>query len=159
MSTRRDRLGAGCRHPWDLIGRLRRHDLVPRIRNAHAFARANQVVLLRHRATGVDLDLSLAWLQFEEEAIRAATSVRYGGVQIAAVRTEDLLIYKLIAHRPQDLEDAERLLLLHASKVDVRPVRKVLASLSDALEGPDRLVSFETLVARKRSTGRRRRSR
>lgn len=44
------------------------HDIESRIDDPVAFARRNQVLLLVHRPTGVPVDVSLAWLAFEEAA-------------------------------------------------------------------------------------------
>ncbi len=92
---------------------LRRRGLVPRIPNALEFADANQVLLLQHEASGVEVDLSLAWLAFEEAAIATAESLDIGNVRISVARPEDLIIYKAIAWRPQDQQDVERLIALH----------------------------------------------
>ncbi len=137
----------------DLVRVLRLRRLHPRIERALEFARAHQVLLLRHGPTGVDLDLSLAWLDFEAEAIRRARPVDYAGVVINAAGAEDLIVYKIIAHRPQDLEDAERLLILHGSKVDVTRVRRILLGLAEALEGPDRVQTLDETVDRWRGLG------
>lgn len=51
---------------------LRPHGVVPRIDDVAAFAAENQVVLLQHEPSGVDVDLSLAWLPFELDALAAA---------------------------------------------------------------------------------------
>ncbi len=91
--------------------------IVPRIDGALAFARERQVLLLRHEPSGVDLDVSLASLPFEVEAIRRSETRDYAGVTIRIPRPDDLVIYKLVAARPRDHEDVERLLLLHGSSL------------------------------------------
>ncbi len=142
-----------------LVKCFRGHGFVTRIAGALKFASEHQVLLLRHEDSRVDLDLSLAWLTFEEEAIAAAESVDYAGVNVRVVRAEDLIIYKLIAHRPRDLDDAERLLLLHRSRIDLGRVRDVLGMLAEALEGPDRLATLHQIDRRanaaERPIGRR----
>ena len=51
-------------HLEGLLRIFEKHELGPRIDDAHAFAQANQVLLLRHAPSGVDVDVSLAWLPF-----------------------------------------------------------------------------------------------
>ena len=46
-------------------------DLVPRIPDAIEFAHETRVLLLRHAPTGIDIDLSLGALPFEEELVGA----------------------------------------------------------------------------------------
>ena len=69
-----------------------------------AFAHARQVLLTVHEASGTPVDVSLAWLSFEDEALRACRSCDYAGVRIRIPRPEDLLIYKLIASRSDHSE-------------------------------------------------------
>ncbi|HRI67913.1 MAG TPA: hypothetical protein PK156_26930, partial [Polyangium sp.] len=77
------------------------HGIVPRIDDAVSFAMANHVLLLRHSPTGTDIDLSLAWLSFELDAIRASETVSLHGIRLRLPQPEDLVIYKLVAWRPQ----------------------------------------------------------
>ncbi len=131
-----------------LLRTLLHHKIGPRIKDAAGFARANQVLLLQHGPSGVPLDVSLAWLPFEEQAIRGARQCVFAGVRIRVVTATDLAIYKLIAHRPRDLDDVERLLALHGPRVDLNRVRGVLESLAEALEGPDRLATLASFRRR-----------
>lgn len=131
-----------------LASHLRQHGIVPRIEGALEFARANQVILLRHEATGIDVDLSLAWLPFEIEAIAAREHLVRRHLRADVARPEDLVIYKAIAWRPQDQQDIERLLTLHARRIDLMRVRSVLSAFAEALDEPDRLEQLESLIRR-----------
>jgi predicted nucleotidyltransferase len=132
----------------DLIDRLRTHGLVPRIDDAAAFAAANQVLLLRHEPSGVDVDLSLAWLPFELDALKAAEPLEVAGVRVAVARAEDLVVYKAVAFRPQDQQDIERLLVLHGSDIDLTRVRRLVAEFAVALDEPERQDALEQIVRR-----------
>src|SRR5262245_38963305 len=66
-----------------LLDALRTHGLTPRIPDAVEFADANQVVLLTHAASGIDVDLSIAWLPFELEALAASESLDIAGTKVA----------------------------------------------------------------------------
>ena len=123
-----------------------------RLTGAVAFARARQVLLVRHKATGVPIDVTLAWLPFEEEAIAAGIEVTYAGVTIRVLRAEDLVIYKLVARRPRDITDAEELLALHQSRIDLVRVRKILAEFCATIEDDESLVILDRLVGAARRT-------
>jgi hypothetical protein len=129
-----------------LAAEFAKHDLVPRIADAIDFANTSQVLLLRHEPSGVDIDVSLAWLPFELEAIAAADRVDVGGTTIRVARAEDLIIYKAVAFRPQDQHDIERLLTLHGKHVDLARIRRTIGELAQAIEEPERLAAFERIV-------------
>jgi predicted nucleotidyltransferase len=132
----------------DLVRRLHTHDLLPRVDDAVAFASAHQVLLLRHEPTGIEVDLSIAWLPFELEALAAAETLQVAGVPVAVARPEDLIIYKAVAFRPQDQQDIERLLTLYGHAVDLSRIRRIVGEFAIALDDPDRLDALERIVRR-----------
>jgi hypothetical protein len=132
----------------ELVAGLARHAIVPRIDDAVAFARRHQVLLMRHAPDGVDIDLSLAWLPFELEAIAAAETLEIEGARIRVARAEDLVVYKVAAWRPQDRQDVERLLRLHGRSMDLARVRRLAHDLFDVLEAPERVPELERLLHR-----------
>ena len=130
-----------------LLDELRSAGIEPRITNAAEFAAANQVLLVRHTATMVDIDVSRAWLPFELEAIAAATVTRLANISVPVARPEDLVIYKAIAWRPRDQQDVERMLLLQGTTIDLERVRRHVRELGEAME-TDRLAELDALIAR-----------
>lgn len=131
-----------------LLETLRRHGLEPRLADAAEFARAHQVLLVRHVASGVDVDLTLAWLPFEEEALAAAEIAVVEGIRLRLVRSEDLVVYKVVAWRPQDQQDIERLLTAHGRSMDLGRLRRLAAEISLAIEQPERPAELERLITR-----------
>lgn len=129
-----------------LVEALGRHAIQPRIPDAVAFARARQVFLSVHEPSGTPVDVSLAWLPFEDEALAASTTCDYAGVAIRIPRPEDLVIYKVIASRPKDLQDAEGLLVLHAPMMDLGRVRRVVKQYAEVLEDDKRPKVLERLI-------------
>jgi hypothetical protein len=136
--------------PEVALERCAQHGIAPRIDGALEFARKYQVLLLRHDASGVPLDVSLAWLPFEEKALRSSELCDYAGVQIRVPRVEDLIVYKLVAARPRDLDDAERLLVLYGGHLDIGRVRQIVAEFAEALDDTTRTEALERLL---RDTG------
>ncbi len=131
-----------------LVGALRRHRIEPRIPDAIAFARERQVLLLRHTPSGTPMEVSLAWLPFEIEALERATVVDFAGVSIRVATPEDLVIYKAVAWRDRDRSDIERLLVRHGSVIDLGRVRALVRQFAAALDEPERVDAFEALVER-----------
>lgn len=131
--------------PGNLAKLLARHEIVPRIDGAVAFAQANLVLLVRHEPTQVDLDVSFGWTGFEYEALAASVVGRFGSVTVPAARPEDLIIYKSLAGRPKDAEDIATLLLLHPD-LDLARVRQRVAELTAIAEAPELLTRLEEII-------------
>lgn len=134
----------------ELLACWKKLAVVPRIEGAVDFARRTQVLLLAHPKLGVELDVSLAWLPFEIEALSRSEIVDLGRARIRVPHVEDLIVYKVIAARPRDIDDAEKLLLLHKRRVSSKGMRATVAGFDDALETSDRSELLEQLF---RKTG------
>jgi hypothetical protein len=63
-------------------------------------------------------------------------------------RPDDLIIYKLVAARPLDLDDAERLLLLHGPGLDLRRIVETVREFAAALDDPGRVDTMQRLLRR-----------
>lgn len=122
---------------------------VPRLSDALTFARQARVLLVRHEASGIDIDIAFGALPFEEEAVARAVWRDVGGVRIPLPLPEDLLIMKAVAHRPRDMADIESILDAQP-KLDLPRVRRWVREFSAALETPELLRDFNALVARRR---------
>lgn len=134
-----------------LLDAFARFRIEPRIGNAASFARENLVLLLRHRPTGIDLDVSLAWTSFEHEALASATPVRFGTVRVPMATPEALVVFKSLAARPQDIEDATTLLALHPD-IDIARVRRTVHTLALAAEEPEVDRALEAVIAARDAT-------
>ncbi len=121
----------------------------PRRSDALGFARKTRVLLLRHKPSGINIDVSLGSLPFEQELIARIVFVNVGGLRIPLPTIEDLIVMKAVAHRPHDLEDI-RSLLDASLKLDLRRIRRWVREFSKALEMPDILHDLETILARRR---------
>jgi hypothetical protein len=131
-----------------LFAALGAHGIVPRIPDAEDFARRQQVLLLKHQPTATTLEVSLAWLPFEEEALERSSPVVFRGIEVPVVQAQDLIVYKAVAWRDRDKSDIERLLLLHGDELDLAFLRDMVRQFAEALEEPARVSEFEELVSR-----------
>lgn len=135
-----------------LLKVLRRHGIVPRVENVVRFAEQSHVLLLQHAPSGIDVDLSVAWLPFELDAIAASDVISIHGARVPVARAEDLVIYKIAAWRPQDQQDVERLIALHGEHMDLERVRAFARDLATALEDPQRVEEVEKVLAQARAS-------
>lgn len=86
-------------------------------------ARLGRLALLE-ASNGVRLDLSFAGFPFEREALDRASDWRLAPeIAVSTCSAEDLLIYNLVAGRPQDLADIESIVKRQAPTLDVNRVR------------------------------------
>ena len=108
----------------------------PRISDPVGFARKNRVVLLRHIASGTDIDLSLGILPFEVEMIERSTMLEVGSLMLRLPTPEDLIILKAVAHRPKDLLDIQAISVCH-SDMDRDRIRNWVEQFGEALDMPD----------------------
>ncbi len=108
----------------------------PRISDACGFARQNRVVLLRHVASGVNVDISLGALPFEHEVVARSALCQLGGLEVRVPTPEDLIILKAVAHRPKDLLDIREIIETHPD-LDRDRIRRWLTQFAAALEMPE----------------------
>jgi hypothetical protein len=121
------------------------HGFVPRLTEAIDFARRSRILLLRHDPTGINVDVALAALPFEREAIARGRSVSAGGFTLPLPTAEDLIIMKAVAHRPRDLADIEAIVDCNPH-LDRRRILRWVRRFSDALEAPELLQDLQALL-------------
>lgn len=126
-----------------------RAGFVARRPDALAFAKRHRVLLLRHKPSAVDVDISLGALPFEEEMIARARMISLEQTDIPIPTPEDLIIMKAIAARPVDLVDITHLIDAHP-KLDWRRIRRWVRDFAGVLERPELLEQLETLRRKRR---------
>jgi predicted nucleotidyltransferase len=130
-----------------------RYGMVARIEDPLEFARRTRVLLLRHERSGIDIDVILGRLPFEDEAIARSKLHDIGGVRVRLPQVEDLLIMKAVARRPQDLRDMEGLLDAHP-ETNVERVRQWVREFASSLAMPEMLDDLDKLLAQRGPRGR-----
>ncbi len=110
--------------------------LVPRITDAEDFAHRHRVLLLRHQESGINVDLSLGILPFEVEAVERSVVYQAGPLTIRLPTPEDLIIFKAVAHRPQDLLDIQAIIESHPD-LDRERIKHWVQEFAQVLEMPE----------------------
>lgn len=88
----------------------------PRIPDADVFAQQRRVLLVRSKA-GIDFDVSLAALPFEEQMIQRGKEAEYlPGIELRICSAEDLIVLKCFANRTQDWQDVSSVLTRHGTQ-------------------------------------------
>ena len=104
--------------------------------DALAFARENRVLLVRHQASLIDVDISFALLPFEKESLERAREFRIADVSIPLPSPEDLIIMKAVSHRPVDMEDIRCILDVNP-ELDFSHIEYWVKEFAKVLEMPE----------------------
>lgn len=100
---------------------------------------------LRFRKSRFQLDIIVASLPFEDEALERSSKKRMFGHAIRFPTPEDLILLKVLAGRDKDLIDAAGIMRRHAGKIDVAYVDGHLRALADLAEDLTPIRVFEEL--------------
>jgi predicted nucleotidyltransferase len=122
--------------------------LTPSVPDVDAFVHDTNVLPLSDVSSGLRVDLIFSFTPYEAEAINRAVSVILDGVSVQFASAEDLIIHKLVAGRPRDIEDVAGVLARKPS-LDERYLINWLASFRDVVNR-DLVSEFRSL---KRSRG------
>jgi len=129
----------------ELLRSARAFGLHAREANTVELARSTRVVPLI-TAGGFPVDLVLAGTGLEAQFLDRARPVRVGAVEVPVISPEDLVITKLIAGRPRDLEDIEGVLAERGDDIDVGYVDAMLREIESALEMEGLKSAWEQLL-------------
>ncbi len=110
------------------------------------FIRKTRVMPFVHRPTAMPLDVVLAGSGLEQEFLGRAKATDVGGVVVPLIQPEDLIIAKIVAGRPKDLEDAKGLWRIHGRRLDATRIRGILRVLEEALSQSDLMPAFESIA-------------
>lgn len=107
----------------------------------------HRILPLEHKATGFHLDVVRAGPGLEQEMLGRPIFRKVGRTAVPFVDTNDLLVLKVLAGRPKDLEDVRALLRGGSREIDVRLVRKRLRALGKLIDDSSLAESFERELA------------
>lgn len=92
----------------DVAGRLA---FVILVENPEAFVRKTLVLPVMDEDTGIRIDFIFSFSQYEKQAMDRAVSVTMKETPVRFASLEDVVIHKLVAGRPRDIEDIRSMLL------------------------------------------------
>lgn len=109
------------------------------------FVRKTRVMPFFHESSKLPLDVVLAGSGLEDEFLERAVSIDIGGVSVPVLHPEDLIIAKILASRPKDLDDARALWRVHGRRLDPGRIVETLRQLEQALAQSDLLPAFDSI--------------
>jgi hypothetical protein len=139
----------------DLVAALARHEVRSRV-DDDAFVEQSRVLPVVHLPSGIGGDLVLAGPGLEEQFLARAKARDVLGVRVPVAAAEDLVVMKVLAGRPKDLEDVKSIVAAQGGKLDVEDVRGTLRLVEEALGQSDLVPAFEGILTAARASRRRR---
>jgi hypothetical protein len=82
------------------------------------FVRATYVLPAIDSATSIRIDLIFSSLPYERQAIERAVDVELSRIPVPFASAEDLILHKLFAGRPRDIEDASGVVVIQGDTLD-----------------------------------------
>jgi hypothetical protein len=120
--------------------------LQPRRPDARSFALEHRVLLLRTN-TGVDVDIALGALPFEERSVeRSSPWMWQAASALTTCSAEDLVVHKVFAGRNRDWSDVEGVLIRQHQRLDLTLVRSELGPLLELKQQPEARDRLDRLV-------------
>ena len=97
------------------------------------FAKETMVLPVIDRKSGIRVDLIFSFSPYERQAIERAREISFGRTKVRFADLEDVVIHKVIAGRPRDIEDVLSILAKNPS-FDPHYIEKWLGEFDAALE-------------------------
>ena len=129
----------------EFLKKLRKFGIEPRIEDAADFARKSRVLLMRHQESGINIDISMGIMPFERESVSRKTIESASGLEMPLPSPEDLIIFKAISRRPQDVEDIKAVIARYPN-LDKKRVLSVVREFVDILESEEIYDNIENLL-------------
>lgn len=114
------------------------------------FVSRTRVLPFIHATTETPLDVVLAGPGLEEQFLARAIQVQLEGTVVPVISPEDLIVTKVLAGRPKDIEDVRGVLRERAESLDISSIRATLRMLEEALGQSDLVVVLETELGKLR---------
>ena len=126
----------GCDVPTalDLLKQVSTSPFMPLFSGASEVVQQSMILPLRHRQTGVKLDLAIGTSGFEKQVLERATPIELAKQSIWVATAEDLIIMKVLAGRPQDQQDVDGIARAHRDELEWTYCLNTAKLLEEALD-------------------------
>lgn len=138
-------LGVGVDRLPDLLTLVRDFKWKILSESPEKFVRETWVLPCLDPESGIRIDFIFSFSEYEKQALKRIRRVRVGQAEVCFASPEDLVIHKIIAGRPRDLEDVKAVLFKN-SALDMSYVHRWLEQFEKSLSQPF-LKRFEEIRA------------
>ncbi len=127
-------LGLGPDALPSLLRLVRDVGLTPLV-DPETFVRKTLVLPCADGDTGIRVDFILSFSPYEQQALKRVRVETLGSASVRFASPEDIIIHKIVAGRPRDLEDI-RSILAKMPVLDASYIRRWLRELGEATDTP-----------------------
>lgn len=141
-------VGIGADQYKSILAISRRLNLKVLIDNPGDFVKKTMVLPLLDEKSGIRVDLIFSFSSYEKQAFTRTRSVTFtsaDGIDVQFASLEDIVIHKVIAGRPRDVEDVKSIILINPA-FDKRYITAWLTEFDKGLD-TRYLDSFNAVVA------------
>jgi Nucleotidyltransferase of unknown function (DUF6036) len=129
----------------DLTRQIEGHNFQPRVGDP-LFIERTRVIPFIHVPTAMPVDVVLAGPGIEDQFFARALVREVEEVRIRLASPEDLIVMKVLAGRPKDLEDVESIVAAYAGRLEVDYIERTLDLLERALSQSDLLPEWRRIA-------------
>ena len=138
-------LGVNTDRLHDLLGIIQDMSFKPLTEDTESFVRQTMVLPVMDDTTGIRVDFIFSFTPYETEAIKRARRIRIKDAEVCFASPEDVIIHKIFAGRPRDIEDS-RAIILKNPDLDIRHIRNWLREFDSAADEKTFSRTFEELL-------------
>ncbi len=128
-------LGVGPDHLEEIIGLVKEIGLTVLVSQPAEFVQKTMVLPCQDSSSGVRVDLVFSFSPYEQQAMKRVRKISMLNQEVCFASPEDLIIHKIIAGRPKDLEDA-KVVLIKNPAMDQAYIERWLSDFEKALDKP-----------------------
>ena len=139
-------LGVDVDHLEEVLGVVEKLSLKPLPQDIQKFVRQTMVLPCLHEETGIRVDFIFSYSPYETQAIQRAKKIMIKNIDVCFASVEDLVIHKIFAGRPRDLEDV-RSILVRNPDIDRDYISAWLEQFDASSDENDFLNSFRAIIS------------
>ena len=138
-------LGVNIDRLHDLLTVVKELSLNPIPNDVESFVKQTMVLPTLDEPTGVRVDFIFSSTPYETDAIKRARKITIMDQEVCFASPEDLIIHKIFAGRPRDLEDVWSVILKNPG-IDTQYIKNWLKEFDASFEKKDFLKTFEGIL-------------
>ena len=138
-------LGVNTDHLNELLAVVQELSLKPLPKDVKSFVQQTMVLPALDEGTGIRVDFIFSFTTYETEAISRAKKVTIMEQGVCFASPEDVIIHKIFAGRPRDLEDI-RSIVIKNPEIDLNYIQKWLGEFDRSIEKMGFLDKFEEIL-------------